>query len=263
MTQQNIATMQDILDALEQNPDLQREFHKHVVDVIRNDDAIRQDLRKEILTEELLLLPARFTRLEEDVSELRTDVNELKSDVSQLKTDVSELKTDVSELKTDVSELRTDVSELRTDVNRISGQVANLTGSDYESKAIEQSRRMVRGHLDMDKATVIFATRWDASEFEDDVLMPAIRDGRITRQEAEQVEAADSIVRCEDQQGNVVCAVIEISVTVQDDDRGRAAERAEIFGRATGWRTVPFVVGQEEQEAAAGAADVPFLQYTP
>ena len=242
MTQQNIATMQDILDALERNPDLQREFHKHVVDVIRNDDAIRQDIRKEILTDELLLLPARFTRLEEDVSQLRTDVNGL---------------------KTDMSHLKTDVSELRTDVNRISGQVANLTGSDYETKAIEQSRRMVRGRLDMDKATVIFATRWDASEFEADVLMPAIRDGRITRQEAEQVEAADSIVRCEDQDGNVVCAVIEISVTVQDDDRSRATERAEIFGRATGWRTMPFVVGQEEQEVAAGSPDVPFLQYSP
>ncbi len=235
MTQQNITTMQDILDALEQNPDLQREFHKHVVDVIRNDDDLRQDLRKEILTEELLLLPARFTRLEEDVIQL----------------------------KSDVSQLRTDVNELRTDVNRISGQIANLVGSDYESKAIEQSRRMVRERLDMHKAAVIFATRWDASEFEADVLMPAIRDGRITRQEAEQVEAADSIVRCEDQDGNVVCAVIEISVTVQDDDRSRATERAEIFGRATGWRTVPFVVGQEEQEAAAGDADVPFLEYRP
>ena len=256
MTQQNIATMQDILNALEQNPDLQREFHKHVVDVIRNNDAIRQDLRKEILTEELLLLPARFTRLEQDVSELKTDV-------SQLKTDVNQLKTDVSEIRTDVSKLRTDVDELRTDVNKISGQVANLAGTDYETKAIEQSRRMVRGRLDMDKATVIFATRWDASEFEADVLMPAIRDGRITRQEAEQVEAADSIVRCEDQDGNVVCAVIEISVTVQADDRTRATERAEIFGRATGWRTVPFVVGQEEQEAAAGTADVPFLEYRP
>ena len=249
MTQQNITTMQDILDALEQNPDLQREFHKHVVDVIRNDDDIRQDLRKEILTEELLLLPARFTRLEEDVS--------------QLKSDVSQLKTDVSEIRADVSGLRTDVDGLRTDVNRISGQVANLTGSDYETKAIEQSRRMVRGRLDMDKATVIFATRWDASEFEADILMPAIREGRITRQEAEQVEAVDSIVRCEDQQGNVVCAVIEISVTVQDDDRSRATERAEIFNRATGMTTMPFVVGQEQEETAASSPDVPFLQYNP
>ena len=235
MTQQNIATMQDILNALDQNPDLQREFHKHVVDVIRNDDAIRQDLRKEILTEELLLLPARFTRLEEDVSQLKTDVNRISGQVDNL-------------------------IEQNT---RTSGQIANLMGSDYESKAIEQSRRMVRGRLDMDKATVIFATRWDASEFEADVLMPAVRAGRITRQEAEQVEAADSIVRCEDQQGNVVCAVIEISVTVQDGDRSRAAERAQIFNRATGMTTMPFVVGQEQEEAAAGSPDVPFLQYSP
>ena len=249
MTQQNITTMQDILDALERNPDLQREFHKHVVDVIRNDDDIRQDLRKEILTEELLLLPARFTVLEEDVS--------------QLKTDVSEIRADVGGLRTDVSQLRTDVAEIRADVNLISGQLDSLIESDYESKAIEQSRRMVRGQLDLDKATVIFATRWDASEFEADVLMPAIRDGRITRQEAEQVEAADSIVRCEDQDGNVVCAVIEISVTIQDDDRSRAAERAQIFNRATGMTTMPFVVGQEQEEAAAGSPDAPFMQYSP
>lgn len=221
MTQQNIATMQDILNTLEQNPDLQREFHKHIVDVIRNDEAIRQDLRKEILTEELLLLPARFTRLEEDVSELKTDVN------------------------------------------RISGQVANLTGSDYEIKAIEQSRRMVRERLDMHKAAVIFATRWDASEFEADVLLPAIEDGRITRQQANQLVGADSIVRCEDQQGAVVCAVIEISVTVQDGDRSRAAERAQLFNRATGMTTMPFVVGQEQEAAAVGSQDVPFLQYRP
>ena len=249
MTQQNIATMQDILDALEQNPALQREFHKHVVDVIRNDDAIRQDLRKEILTEELLQLPARFTHLEEDVSQLRTDVDELKSDVNQLRTDVGGISVKVDNL-----------AEQGT---RTSGQIANLMGSDYESKAIEQSRRMVRGQLDMDKATVIFATRWDASEFEADVLVPAIREGRITRQQADQLEATDSIVRCENPDGNVVCAVIEISVTVQDGDRSRAAERAKIFNRATGWETKPFVVGQEQQEAAPDTPDVPFLQYSP
>ena len=235
MTQQNIATMQDILDALEQNPALQREFHKHVVDVIRNDDAIRQDLRKEILTEELLFLPARFTRLEEDVSQIRTDVDGISVKVDNL-------------------------VEQGT---RTSGQIANLMGSDYESKAIEQSRRMVRGQLDMESATVIFATRWDASEFEADVLVPAIREGRITRQQADQLEATDSIVRCENPDGNVVCAVIEISVTVQDDDRSRAAERARIFSLATGWETKPFVVGQEQQEAEPETPDVPFLQYIP
>ena len=277
MTQQNIATMQDILNALDQNPDLQREFHKHVVDVIRNDDAIRQDLRKEILTEELLHLPARFTRLEEDASQLKTDVNRISGQVDNLIKQGTRTSGQVDNLieqgtrtSGQVDNLieqgtRTSgqVDNLIEQNTRTSGQIANLMGSDYESKAIEQSRRMVRGRLDMDSATVIFATRWDASEFEADILMPAVRAGRITRQEAEQVEAADSIVRCEDQQGNVVCAVIEISVTVQDGDRSRAAERAEIFGRATGMTTIPFVVGQEQEEAAAGSPDVPFLQYSP
>ena len=221
MTQQNITTMQDILDALNQNPDLQREFHKHVVDVIRNDDDIRQELRKEILTEELMLLPSRFTRLEEDVIQIRKDTTQM------------------------------------------SGQIANLTGSDYESKAIERSRRMIRRHLGMQGATLVYASRQDSSRFEEDVLVPAINDGRINRQQADQLEEADSIIRCQDPQGNIVCAVVEISVTVQDHDRSRAAERAEFFRRATGLRTMPFVVGQEQEEARPGTPDVPFLEYQP
>ena len=221
MTQQNITTMQDILDALDQNPDLQREFHKHVVNVIRNDDNIRQELRKEILTEELMLLPSRFTRLEEHVIQIRKDTTQM------------------------------------------SGQIANLTGSDYESKAIEQSRRMIRRHLGMQTATLVYASRQDSSQFEEDVLVPAINDGRINRQQADQLEEADSIIRCQDQQGNIVCAVVEISVTVQDHDRSRASERAEFFRRATGLRTMPFVVGQEQEEARPGTPDVPFLEYQP
>jgi peptidoglycan hydrolase CwlO-like protein len=76
----DINTFQDILDALEQDP------------------ALREQLRRHILTEELLQLPAA-------VQELRTDVAELKNGVTEIKTDVAELKNDVTELKTDVAEL--------------------------------------------------------------------------------------------------------------------------------------------------------------
>ena len=79
------------------------------------------------------------------------------------------------------------MNEIRGDVNRMSGQIANLTGNDYESRAIEQARRLVRRQLDMDRATVIFATRWDAPEFEANVLVPAIGEKRITRQQTEQL----------------------------------------------------------------------------
>ena len=226
MAQRNFNTIQDILDALDQDPELQRALHQRLVKAIQTEDELRQELRKEILTEELLQMPVRFLRLEQAVENLLQDMTEVKQDVAELKQDVSLLKDQQT---------------------RMSGQIANLAGSDYESKAIEQSRRLVRRNLDMVKATVIHASQWESQTVEENILLPAIADGRINRQQADQLEDADSIIRCEDQGGNIVHAVAEISITVQDTDRKRAAERAEILAAVTRTSVVPFVVGQEEE----------------
>ncbi|MDD3554259.1 MAG: hypothetical protein PHC35_07080 [Deltaproteobacteria bacterium] len=107
-----------------------------------------EEIRRLILTEELMRLPQRFDafvkddfkplaqkvgNIETDVSELKnrvgvveTDVGVLKTDVAVLKTDVAVLKTDVSELKTDVRVLKTDVAELKTDVAVLKTDVAVL-----------------------------------------------------------------------------------------------------------------------------------------
>ena len=245
MTQQNINTMQDILDALEQNPQLQQEFHKHLVDVVRHDDALRQDLRKEILTEELLQLPVRFAQFEQAVGE-RFD----------------RLESDVAVLKSDVAELKDDMMGVKQQLTTMSGQIANLTGNDYETRAIEGPRRIIRRALGMEQAIILHASeRESPTEFETEFLVPAIRAGRITRQQADELEEADSIIRCENPDGEVVCAVAEISVTVQDHDRSRAAERARIFSLATGLRTVAYTVGQDQEEPEPGIPDVPFLKY--
>ena len=284
MTQPNIATLRDILDALDRNPDLQREFHKHLIDVIRKDQDLREELRKEILTEELLQLPARFTRLEEDVAELKADVAELKVDVAELKGNMVQVKQDIARMSGQIANLEEGqtrmsgqianleegqtrmsgrLANLEEGQTRMSGQIANLMGHGYEAQAIEGSRRLVRRHLGMERATVLYASRQSAAEFENEVLIPAIREGRLSRQQADDLEEADCIIRCEDGEGNVVCAVVEISVTVQDYDRSRAAERAGIFGMATGLRTLPFAVGQEQEEPGPQAPDipVPFLPY--
>ena len=94
------------------------------------------------------------------------------------------------------------------------------------------------------------------------MLLPAIADGRINRQQADQLEDADCIIRCEDQDGNVIHAVAEISIIVQDTDRRRAAELAEILATVTGTPAVPFVVGQEEEPQGAEVPNVSFLAYS-
>ena len=253
--------MQDILTALDQDPNLQHEFHQHLVEAIRRDDNLRRDLRKEILAEELLQLPTRFTRVEDDVAVLKEDVAVLKQDVAVLKEDMAEVKEDVAVLKEDMAEVKQDMAEVKGDTSRMAGQIANLMGSDYETKAIERSRRLIRRALGMERATLVYASRQPATDFEEQILVPAIRQGLIDRHQADQLEEADSIIRCENNQGDIIHAVVEISITVQDHDRTRATDRAEIFNLATGLHALPFVVGQNQRERGANVPNVPFLEY--
>ena len=62
-----INDFQDILDAMERNP------------------TLRDALRRHILTDELLQMPVRLERVEEDISTLKEDVSTLKEDVSTLR----------------------------------------------------------------------------------------------------------------------------------------------------------------------------------
>ena len=119
-----------------------------IIRILREQPEIREAVRREILTEELLNLPrqvaemasilrdvlATLERHTEAIAELRSDVTELKADVSGLKVDMSEVKTDVSELKTDMSEVKTDVSGLKADVSGLKTDVAELKTDVVELK---------------------------------------------------------------------------------------------------------------------------------
>ncbi|MDW8136634.1 MAG: hypothetical protein RMI74_07580, partial [Thermodesulfobacterium sp.] len=76
-----------------------------------------EELRKLILTHDLLELPKKFEEfLEKEFRPLKSDVETLKSDVEILKSDVKTLKSDVETLKRDVEILKRDVGVLKVDV---------------------------------------------------------------------------------------------------------------------------------------------------
>ncbi len=85
---QPISTFQDILDALDQNPELRKEFNRRMLGIIRSDP----ELRRELLTEELLEMPVRLTRLESDMAEVKADVADLKAGETRLEESQSRLK---------------------------------------------------------------------------------------------------------------------------------------------------------------------------
>ena len=268
MTQPNANSLRDMLNAVEQSPDLQEELRQWVLRLIRGSDGLREELRREILTEELLQLPVRFTKMEQDMGVLKEDVAGLKDGQARLEQDVAGLKEDVAGLKDGQARLEQDVAGLKEDVAglkdgqaRMSGHISNLRGAAYERVAVERSRRLIRRLHGMDTSTLVNASRRPSATFEAEILIPAIRSGRITRDEADDLEDADCILRLEDPDKETIYAVVEISITVQETDRVRAARRAEVFSRVVGVEALPYVVGEQEEPPGEAGSRVTFVEW--
>ena len=238
----NVQAFFELLDTLVQDPDLQRELQNRLMLFIRSNNNLRQELRKEILVEELLQLPARFTVLEQNVAELKSDVSELKSDVSELKSDVSELKAGHVTMESRLTSM-----EARQDT--MQGQLNNLVGTDYERKAVRRSPRLVRRHLNIRNSVVLLAiSRQNGREIAQ-LLDEATAQDNITAAEADELDRADIIMTGQTPQGEPVYVVAEVSVTIGDSDVDRARERANILGRASDDPTYAAVIGVDISDA--------------
>ena len=210
-----INDFQDILDAMERNP------------------ALRDALRRHILTDELLQMPVRLERVEEDIGTI-------KGDVATLKEDVSTLKEGQARLEGDVGILKEDVSTLREDVARIGGNVSNLMGSDYESHVATYIHRSLRRELKIN-ATVLSTQKKRQPLIE--LLDRAEGQGNITPEDNDKLNDVDIVLTVDDSDEYILG---EISITVQQDDVRRATEWAAILAKATGSRVTPVAIGAAE-----------------
>ena len=210
-----INDFQDILDAIERNP------------------ALRDALRRHILTDELLQMPVRLERVEEDIGVIKGDVVTLKEGQARLESDVGTLKEGQARLESDVGTLKEDVS-------RIGGNVSNLMGSDYESHVAAYIHRSLRRELKIN-ATVLSTQKNRQPLIE--LLDRAEMQGKITPEDNDKLDDVDIVLTVD---GGDEYILGEISITVQQDDVRRATEWAAILAQATGSRVTPVAIGAAE-----------------
>ena len=222
MTMTPINTFQDILDAMDQNP------------------ALRDALRRHILTEELLQLPAA-------VHQLRADVEELKAGQARLETDMAEVKSDVTELKVGQARLETTVARLETETSRMGGHVSRLAGSDYQTRITRLAPRRLRDFLGVQAAQV--------QDNIPNIISNATQQDAITSDEANALELADTVLSGVNADGDPVYVLAEISITVQTGDINRGQHRSTILEKATGIPTLPVTFGSAISEPASSLAD--------
>ena len=124
--------------------------------------------------------------------------------------------------------------------------MGNLTGTAYENRAARLAPRLLTRYLRMQNTQVLQAPNADTRPYLDRLVNQGVTDGRISDEEAQQLERADMIVTTTTTgDAQTAYVVIEASVTVDDTDIDRAHQRALIMALITDAPTQAAVIGQD------------------
>ena len=220
---------------------------------------VKPALLRALLTDEFLLLPSKVDRLMDlipAVETLQQDVSELKEGQARLTVDVSELKEGQARLEERQDRLEAGQARLEQGQQRMGGELSNLSGSQFQRHVTEIGRRLVRRNMGFPNVRLLHADMAFGQRMADDIAEEAENAGRITQDEGDDLVMADIIFIADDEAGQPVQVLLEVSLTVQQHDIERAETRARILERANGIRTLAGVVGEnipeEERTRAQG-----------
>jgi hypothetical protein len=244
MEKQPVLTFADIIRALREHPEW------------------LEELRKIILTTELIELPKKFEemlvrmeklekkvdKIEKDVEILKQDVAILKQDVEILKQDVAVLKQDVAILKLDVAVLKQDVAVLKQDVSYLKGEFGRFKGKEFE-RTIRERYYAYFGRI-LRKSKLI--------PFEEIIplLETAEEEKIITEDQKVSALQLDLLIKGEIKKAKKeVYLAIEVSYSLQEDDIERAIERAGILAYVLKGEVIPTIVAVEIKEEIQKSAE--------
>jgi polyhydroxyalkanoate synthesis regulator phasin len=211
-----------------------------------------EELRRLVLTDELLALPRKFEEHDKRLEEHDKKLDDLSqkfegfvvNEFKPLKSKVEKIESDVEVLKQDVGSLKADVEVLKQDVKMLKSDVADLKGESFERRVKERAPsyfgRLIKGCKTLSAQEVA------------KVLEDAVDKGLISEDEKESALELDVVVtglsKKQDRQEVVVAC--EVSATAHSDDIERAFERASILSRAFARQCIPVVIAKESAQEA-------------
>lgn len=196
----------------------------------------RAELRRVVLTDELLALPEQIARLRQETEQR----------FQALATGLEALTARLDTLTARLDTLTAQVDALTVQVATLAGHVGALRGESleqrYRTRAFAYFAPVVRQPhaLTPDEITAL--------------LEQAIDSAVLSRDEAHQLALADILLRGRSREdGSTLYLVVEVSVGAGLDDVARARDRAMLLARS-GVRALPVVAGQWVTPEAAEAA---------
>jgi len=210
------------------------DFHD-LVSLLEQHPEWRAELRRLLLSEEILTLPELVRELVE--SQKRTDelMQQLTARVDDLTARMEQLTARVDDLTARMEQLTATVQSLAQSVQRIGDDVAKMKEfyleQRYHSRAAMYFGRLIR--------------RTRAIQYDDlcHILDDALDQGILTEEERDDLIETDVVVRGRRRtDGEEVYLIVEVSWGIGPHDVQRAARRARVFAKL-GWQTMPVVAG--------------------
>jgi hypothetical protein len=193
----------------------------------------RADLRRLLLTDELLALPGLVRELTEAQRRSQEELARLRTETEQRFREVAEAQLALTH---GVNDLRESIGVLGEQVRGLMADIGSLKQDGLERRYRERSyayfSRLVR------RAHTLSGDELAA------LLEPAIARGELSEEAAEEVTWADAIVRGRwRQDGQEVYLVVEVSWGVGLHDVERALRRAQLLSQV-GVKGIPVVAGE-------------------
>ncbi len=249
-----ITTFEDILAALEQNPQLRTAMRNYILDeelkqlpaiVRRNQELLEQFIQQQ--AEITAKLQAGIDQLNDTLNRFMESTNAMLAAhaerMARLESDVAEVKSDVIDLKAVSARLDTRLTRVESDVSNIKGQITPIT-----------ARRMIGKIADV---TQCRRPRWlDEHEIID--LSDDADTSGVPANELESFRAIDLVMRGIDRTspaGEQQYIVIECSATVAANDVARAKRNAAYMTQFTGLPSKAVVIGSEIPPGIANLAE--------
>ena len=222
-----------------------------ILNTMERDPALRDALRRHILTDELLQVPVRLERIEGYVGTLQEGVSTLTAATTTLKEGQARLEQGQSELQQGQTELREDVRSANLRINQIASDMGNLRGNEYEKRIRFRVLYRAGAEFGIQGPDIALSQNDPRSPAFQQAISSAIAEGRITPRELEELGDSDFIIMGTNNRH----AVVEASITASNNDITRARERAKILQKVTQGRAVAAVVATRVPQPQVILAD--------
>ena len=209
--------------------------------LLREDDEFRSEVRRAVLTDELLNLPNMFAqmtvRMDGMAEQIARNTEQIARNTEQIARNselIAENGKQIAENGKQIVNLALQMADMNARLQRTENDVSVLKGDMMEVKMVNRIVPFISGKLELRSGFVVRGGQPnEVSTRFDDLLYDAYKSGAIDEWDRDRINATDLIISAVSRvSGARVYVAVEASYVVDDRDVSRAQRSANILAKA-------------------------------